>query len=82
MFQMIMTTHVAPQVKVSLRMKTRMQAKQSNALLINIHNHNSHLNPENTIITKEFKEIIQTKPQNQSSSNINKTYFYLNISIQ
>ena len=47
-FQMILTTHVAPQVKVSLKARTRMQAKQSNASLINIHNLNSHLNPENT----------------------------------
>ena len=38
-----------------------MQAKQSNALLIDIHNLNSHLNPENTIITKDFIEKYSNK---------------------
>ena len=40
--------------------RTRMQAKQSNALLINIHNPNSDLNPENTI-TKDFIEKYSNK---------------------
>ena len=31
-----------------------MQARQPNASLINVHNLNSHLNPENTIITKDY----------------------------
>ena len=53
---MILTTHVAPEVKVSLRTRTRIQAKQSNASLINVHNLNSHLNLENTILTKDFIE--------------------------
>ena len=52
MFQMILTTHIAPQIKVSLG--TGMQVKQSNALLINKYNLNSHLCTENTIITKDF----------------------------
>ena len=38
-----------------------MQAKQSNASLINIHTVNSHINPENTIITKDFIEKFPTK---------------------
>ena len=38
-----------------------MQAMQCNALLINIHNLNSHQNPENTIITKYFIEKYSNK---------------------
>ena len=53
---MILTTCIVPQVKVSLKARTRMQAKQSNSLVINVHNLNSHINPENTIITKDFME--------------------------
>ena len=41
-FQMMLTTHVAPQVRVSLKAGTRMQAKQPNASLINMHGLNSH----------------------------------------
>ena len=63
-FQMILKTHIVPQVKVSLRTRTRMQAKQSNALLINIHNLNSHLIPENTITTEEFIEKYSNKTPN------------------
>ena len=33
-----------------------MQAKQPNTSLINVHYLNSHLNPENTIITKDYIE--------------------------
>ena len=66
-FQMILITHVAHGVKVSLgmkRMKTRMQAIQSNASLINKHNLYSHLNPENTIITKDFyRKIFKQNPK-------------------
>ena len=47
--------------KISLKARTGMQAKQSNALLINIHNLNSHLNPENMIITKDFIEKYSNK---------------------
>ena len=46
-FQIIPTPCIAPDVKASLKARTRMQAKQYNALLINIHNLNPHLNPEN-----------------------------------
>ena len=56
MFQMILTTHIAPQVKVFFKARTRMQAKQPNALLINVCNLNSHLNPENMMITEDFIE--------------------------
>ena len=38
-----------------------MQAKQPNILLINVHTLNSHLNPENTIITKVFIEKYSNK---------------------
>ena len=61
---MIPTTHMVPQVKVSLRMKTTMQAKQSNASLINKHNLNSHLIPENTKITIDFVETYSNKNPN------------------
>ena len=77
---MILTTHIVQQIKVSLR--TGVQADQSNASLINIHNFNSHLSPENTIKTKDFIEKYSTPPQNQSSSNVNKTSFCLNPNIQ
>ena len=58
---MILMTHVAPQVEISLKAGTGMQAKQPNASLINVHNLNSHLNPENTIITKVFIEKYSNK---------------------
>ena len=61
MFQVILTSCVVPQVKVSLKARTRIQAKQSNTSLINIHNLNSHLNPENMIITKDFIEKYSNK---------------------
>ena len=61
---MILTTHIAPQVKVSLKAKARMQAKQPNASLINVHNLNSHLNPENMIITKDIIEKYSNKTPN------------------
>ena len=38
-----------------------MQAKQPSALLINVHNLHSHLNPENMIITKDFIEEYSNK---------------------
>ena len=41
-----------------------MQAKQPNASLINVHNLNSHLNPENMIITKDFIERYSNKTPN------------------
>ena len=53
---MILTAHTAPWVKVSLKARTRNHAKQPNTLLINVHDLNSHLNPENTIITKDYIE--------------------------
>ena len=49
------------QVKVSLTTITRMRAKQSDALLINIHNLNSHISPENMIISKDFIEKYSNK---------------------
>ena len=70
---MILTTHIAPQVKVSLKARTRMQAKQPNASLITVHDLNSHLNPENTIITKDNIEKYSNKILNQSFFNVNKT---------
>ena len=39
-----------------------MQAKQPNTLLINVKNLNSHLNPENMIITKDYIEKYSNKP--------------------
>ena len=56
---MIWTTYIAPQVNVSLR--KGMQAKQTNVSLINVHNLNSQLSPENTIITKDFIEKYSNK---------------------
>ena len=38
-----------------------MQAKQPNTLLINVINVNSHLNPENTIIMKDYIEKYSNK---------------------
>ena len=38
-----------------------MQAKQPNTSLINVHDLNSHLNPENTIITKDCIENYSNK---------------------
>ena len=70
MFKVIWTTFVVPQVTVPFR--KGMQTKQTNALLINIHNLNSHLSPENTIITKDFIEKYSNKTQKPVSSNVNK----------
>ena len=58
---MILMTHVAPQTEISLKAGTRMQFKQPNASLINVHNLNSHLNPENTVITKDNIEKYSNK---------------------
>ena len=58
---MILTTHIAPQVKVSLKARTRMQTKQSNALVMNVYNLNSHLNPENMMKTKDYTEKYSNK---------------------
>ena len=55
-FQMILTTCVAPQDNVSLKARPRMQAKEPNASRINVHNLYSCLNPENMIIAKDFIE--------------------------
>ena len=38
-----------------------MQANQPNALLMNVHNLNSHLIPENTLTTKDFIEKYSNK---------------------
>ena len=71
---MILTTCVAPQVEISLKAGTKMQDKQPNTLLLNVHDLNCHLNPESTIITKDYVEkILKRKLLSQSFSNEKKT---------
>ena len=50
-----------------------MQAKQPNTLLTTVHDLNSHVNPENTIITKDYIEKYSNKSPKPVFFNVNKT---------